>query len=57
MNKTTNGALDNANQSAAQKLPYERPLVVSEEVFETTALACGKDNGQPLPCDVGFFKS
>jgi hypothetical protein len=25
-----------------QKLPYEPPAVVTEEVFETLAVACGK---------------
>jgi hypothetical protein len=25
--------------------PYEKPAVISEEVFETLALACGKSSG------------
>ena len=28
-----------------ERLPYEPPAVVSEEVFETLALACGKVAG------------
>ena len=30
---------------------YERPAVVSEEIFETTALACGKITGQGGRCN------
>lgn len=26
----------------SQKKPYEKPAVVSESIFETNALACGK---------------
>jgi len=29
-----------AEQPAARKLPYERPAVISDEVFETLALSC-----------------
>jgi hypothetical protein len=29
-----------ANRPVTKRLPYERPQVVSEEVFETQALAC-----------------
>jgi hypothetical protein len=29
-----------------EREPYEAPAVVSEEVFETLALACGKQNGR-----------
>lgn len=28
-----------------QRAPYEPPAIVSEEVFETLALACGKQAG------------
>jgi hypothetical protein len=34
---------------AAPKLPYEPPAVVSEEVFETLALACGKTGARCSP--------
>lgn len=30
---------------AAPRLPYEPPAILSEEVFETLALACGKISG------------
>lgn len=29
-----------AQQPATGKLPYERPAVISDEVFETLALSC-----------------
>ena len=32
--------------------PYEPPLIVSEQMFETTALACGKIGGQGAICNV-----
>ena len=39
----------NADESPSKgKLPYESPAVVSEEIFETLALACGKLSGD---CD------
>jgi len=31
---------------------YERPRIVTETVFETTALACGKIAGQGGKCNV-----
>jgi hypothetical protein len=30
---------------ADERLPYEPPAVISEEVFETLALSCGKLSG------------
>jgi hypothetical protein len=38
-----------AAQSA--KRPYEAPAIVSEQIFETTALACGKRMGQGGKCN------
>ncbi len=35
--------------SPAVRLPYERPAVVSEEVFETMALSCGMANRFSCP--------
>jgi hypothetical protein len=29
-----------ATEQAPRKLPYERPAVISDEVFETLALSC-----------------
>lgn len=33
------------------KRTYEPPTIVSQEVFETTALACGKRPGQSRACN------
>ena len=33
------------------KRPYEAPAIVSEQIFETTALACGKRMGQGGKCN------
>ncbi len=33
------------NQRGIEKRPYAKPIVVSEYVFETLALACGKCQG------------
>jgi len=30
--------------------PYEPPAIVSEQIFETTALACAKRQGQGSKC-------
>jgi hypothetical protein len=32
------------------KKPYVKPACVSEEIFETTALACGKQPGRGGAC-------
>jgi hypothetical protein len=34
------------------KRPYEAPAIVSEQIFETTALACGKRPAQGGKCNV-----
>ena len=36
-------------QAAAPRRPYERPAVVSDEVFETMALSCAKSNRFTCP--------
>jgi hypothetical protein len=33
------------NDESDTRLPYEPPAVVSEETFETLAIACGKMSG------------
>jgi hypothetical protein len=33
------------NEEPDPRLPYEPPAVVSEETFETLAIACGKMSG------------
>jgi hypothetical protein len=34
-----------------KKRPYEPPAITSEQIFETTALACGKKTGQGGKCN------
>ncbi len=36
-------------QAASPRRPYERPAVVSDEVFETMALSCAKANRFSCP--------
>jgi hypothetical protein len=33
------------------KRPYEAPAIASEQIFETTALACGKKPAQSQKCN------
>jgi hypothetical protein len=37
-------------RSGEGKRPYEAPAIASEQVFETTALACGKRPAQGIKC-------
>jgi hypothetical protein len=37
-------------EGSGGKRPYEPPRIRSEEIFETTALACGKRSGQGGNC-------
>jgi hypothetical protein len=37
--------------SPSGKRKYEPPEILSQEVFETTALACGKRPGQSFACN------
>jgi len=39
------------------KRKYEPPEILSQEVFETTALACGKIANQGGPCGAGMQKA
>jgi hypothetical protein len=39
-------------RSEQGKRPYEAPAIASEQIFETTALACGKRMGQGAKCNV-----
>ena len=43
-------------QPATHKEPYDAPAVLSEEVFETLALTCGKLD-TPLCLSTGGFSS
>jgi hypothetical protein len=36
----------------AARRPYEPPAIVSEQMFETTALACGKRQSEGGKCNV-----
>jgi hypothetical protein len=38
------------NQDADRRKPYEAPRILSEDIFETTALACGKKPNQGGVC-------
>lgn len=40
-----------ADKKPAKRLPYEKPRVISEEVFETLALSCARAN--PFACPGG----
>jgi len=39
-----------ASASKEQRKPYEKPQIVSEPIYETVALACGKLPGQGGTC-------
>ena len=39
------------DKSEPRKRPYEPPAVTSEQIFETTALACGKKPAQGGKCN------
>ena len=44
--------MDRSEHPAEQdKRPYEAPAIVSEQIFETTALACGKRPAQGGKCN------
>lgn len=43
--------MEDKEKNGAKK-PYEKPAVVSEKVFETSALACGKCSN-PVQISVG----
>ena len=38
------------SKEAPEKMAYEKPAFVREQVFETMALACGKINPTTGPC-------
>jgi hypothetical protein len=43
---------DAAREPARARKPYVKPAFVREEVFETTALACGKVNPTVSQCNL-----
>ena len=45
-------AMDKSEAPGGQpRRPYEPPAIVSEQIFETTALACGKRPAQGGKCN------
>ncbi len=40
-----------------RKKPYEKPAFVSEPIYETMALACGKLPGQSFQCNAAPKRS
>jgi hypothetical protein len=46
-----------ASAAAKPRKPYEKPQIVSEPIYETMALACGKVPGQSSQCNAAPFKS
>jgi hypothetical protein len=46
-----------AKGNHAGKRKYEPPEILSQEVFETTALACAKRPGQGGACATGMMKN
>jgi hypothetical protein len=47
----------NANQGKGSKRPYAKPTVISEPIYETLALACGKLPGQGGVCNAAPRRS
>ena len=43
--------MDRPQEPQTGKRPYESPVITSEAVFETTALACNKKMGQSAKCN------
>jgi hypothetical protein len=52
-------AEDNKNSplAAGEKKPYTKPSIVSEPIYETLALACGKLPGQGGVCNAAPRRS
>jgi hypothetical protein len=46
-----------AASSSPAKKPYVKPEVVSEPIYETMALACGKVPGQSSQCNAAPMRS
>jgi hypothetical protein len=43
---------DETAPASGSRRPYEPPRIVSEAIFETTALACGKMPAESLMCAI-----
>ena len=49
-----NGSETEDRRDQTRKRPYEPPRILSEEIFETTALACAKKPLQGVKCGGGM---
>jgi len=53
MESDNKAAVNGTAKGKGRKRPYSKPACVSEEIFETTALACAKRPGQSALCNSG----
>jgi len=51
MEPDSKAVVNDTAKEKGRKKPYSRPACLSEEIFETTALACGKRPGQGGTCN------
>jgi hypothetical protein len=51
MEPDSKAVVNDTAKEKGRKKPYSRPACVSEEIFETTALACGKLWGAGGSCN------
>ena len=51
MEPDSKAVVNDTAKGKGRKKPYSRPACVSEEIFETTALACAKRPGQGGTCN------
>lgn len=48
---------EKVNEMEKERKPYQKPELNSEELFEATVLACGKNNTGSWECRGGFGTS
>jgi hypothetical protein len=51
MEPDSKAVVNDTAKEEGKKKPYSKPACVSEEIFETTALGCGKKYGQGAQCN------
>jgi hypothetical protein len=51
MEPDSKAVVNDTAKEKGRKKPYSKPACVSEEIFETTALACAKRAGQGGVCN------
>jgi hypothetical protein len=51
MEPDSKAVVNDTAKEKERKKPYSKPACVSEEIFETTALACAKRPGQGGTCN------